>query len=398
MAHAVLSPSGASRWTVCTRSARLEQGFPDRAGEDAKKGTVAHVLAENLIKRELKLITEIRYLLVLSEIQSIVDANGNPYYDTEMLAYCEDYRDYVIEVYNRARAKTPDTIILLEQSLDLQAYIPEGFGTADVIIIADGTLYFIDLKYGKGVEVSAIENAQMKVYSLGALVKYDLVYSIDNVHMTIYQPRINNISEWEISAEALYDWGATFLRPQALLAFAGEGDFVPGEKQCKFCRAKPMCKALADYNMELAGEVFKDITLLSDMEVADILSRAKLFTDWITSLKDYALEQAVTNGKKWPGFKVVEGRSNRKYIDAKVVIERLKENGFDETVIFKPQELLGITALQGAIGKPVFASTVEPLLIKPQGKPTLVLLDDKRPEMSSFEDAASVFADVEIED
>lgn len=381
--HAILSPSGAERWLNCTPSARLEQQFPDRAGEAAKEGTLAHAIGELLIRVKLKTIKKYEYEEVLAGHKK------NTLYNDDMLAHAEEYASFVLERFLEAQTKNKHALIFLEQKLNLTDYVPEGFGTGDVIIIADGVLDIIDLKYGKGVPVSAENNKQMMLYSLGALREFEYMYDIDTVRMTIYQPRLDSISTWEIPAEQLNKWADEELKPRAALAFEGEGEFKPG-KHCQFCRAKGICKANAAANLEIAKYDFRETTLLKDEEVADIIDRAATFINWINGVEEYALNEAVA-GKKWPGYKVVEGRSNRKYLDDEKVATKLLQSGFNEAVIFKPQALLSITAMEKVITKKVFEDTLKGLIIKPPGKPALVPLSDKRPELNSAESAKKDF-------
>lgn len=388
MSHAILSPSGTERWFNCTPSVRLEQQFPDNAGVAAAEGTLAHSLGELLSRKSLKLIKKYQFEQQLAVIKA------DELYDNSMMDHCENYRDFVLERLYDAQARTKDALIFLEQKIDLTDFIPEGFGTTDVVIIADGIMDVIDLKYGKGVPVSAEENKQMMVYGLGALNAFDLMYDIHTVRMTIYQPRIDNISTWEISVKDLREWAETELRPRAKLAFDGAGEFVAG-KHCRFCKARGACKANADYNLVLAKHEFREADLLKEEEISDILDRAKLFTDWLNGVTDYALDQAVNHGKKWPGYKVVEGRSNRKYTSEEAVAKALTDSGFKEEVIYE-KSILGIGKMEKAIGKDVFAALLTPLIIKPAGKPALAPLSDKRAEYHSNEAAAIEFAEVDI--
>lgn len=388
--HAVLSPSGASRWLACTPSARLEQQFPDRAGAAAAEGTLAHTLGELMIKRRLDDITEGHYLNLLDSIQE------DPLYEAVMLEYCDAYAVYVMEQYNAARVHTPDAVILLEQRLNLTDYVPEGFGTGDCIIIANHTLDLIDLKYGKGVPVSAYENKQMMLYALGALREFDHLYDIRVVRMTIYQPRLDNVSVFEMPVEELRSWAIEYLIPRAQMAFAGDGEFAPGDA-CRFCKAKAVCKAHAQYHLQLARHDFKMPELLSDEEVTDILARADNFIKWINAVSEHALHEATINGKKWPGYKLVEGRSNRAYTDREKIFTGLITNGYKPEEITKPAELLTLTALEKIIQKTDFNAYVAPYVMKPQGKPTLVPATDRRPELNTPEAAAADFAGVEID-
>lgn len=385
--HAILSPSGASRWLACTPSARLEQQFPDRSGAAASEGTLAHTLGELLIRFKSKMILKTQYTKALKEIKA------NPQYEEAMFDYADNYACYVIEKFSAAQAHTKDAVLLVEQKLDLTEYVPEGFGTGDIMIIANKVLDFVDLKYGKGVEVSAENNKQMMLYALGALRGFECLFDIETVRMTIYQPRLDNISTFEMSVSDLKDWAENELKPRAELAFAGEGEFAPGEV-CRFCKAAATCKANADFNMELAKYEFKESLLLEDGEISDILSRAGLFTKWLNAVEEHAQHEAIVNGKKWPGYKLVEGRSNRTYLDESKVAELLISKGLEEDKIYQPKKILGITAMEKELGKSDFATYLSPLIVKPAGKPTLVPESDKRPELSSAANAANDFAEV----
>jgi hypothetical protein len=381
--HAVLSPSGAHRWLNCTPSARLEQKFPDTAGEIAREGTLAHRLSELLLRQQLKQVSKAIFTKELKEIES------DPLYDHSMHEHAESYCAFVLERFSEAQAHTKDAIIFLEHKLNLTDYIPEGFGTGDAIIIADGVMDICDLKYGKGVLVDAKNNKQMMLYSLGALRDFDFVYDIHSVRMTIFQPRIDNYSSWEMTVEDLREWADEELKPKAALAFKGEGEFVPGS-HCQFCRVKATCKAFANYNLEVAKYEFKDPALLDDLEITDILNRADIFSNWLNSVEEHALAEAVNNQKKWPGYKLVEGRSNRTYTSSDLVASKLLKAGFAEEIIYK-KEVLGITAMEKTLGKKEFNIYLSDLVIKPPGKPTLVPESDKRPEYSSTERAAKDF-------
>lgn len=384
MSHAVLSPSGASRWLNCTPSARLEQQFPDSSGEAAKEGTLAHELGELMLRLYLQLITRKDYDLTLKVIEA------SKYYNAEMWEHASNYAAFVIETFEAAKAITKDAVLQIEAQLNLTDYVPEGFGTGDAVIIADGMMNIIDLKYGKGVNVSCENNKQMMLYALGGLRDFDFMYSIDTVCMTIYQPRMDNISTFEMSVVDLQAWANNTLKPLAKLAFEGAGVFKVGD-HCRFCRAKAVCKANANENLELAKYDFAESVLLTDDEVADILSRASAFKAWITSVEDMALTEAVEKGKNWPGYKLVEGRSNRVYSDEDKVAKALVKEGFKEADIYT-KKILGITAMEKAITKKVFESALNGLIIKPAGKPTLVTMDDKRTAWNSAESAKNDFS------
>ena len=312
-----------------------------------------------------------------------------------MLEYCDDYATFVIERFNEALSHTPDAKLFLEKKLDMSDYVPEGFGTGDAVIVADTLMETIDLKYGKGVAVAVTENKQQMLYALGALKDFSLMYDIERLRMTIYQPRIGNIESFEMEVTDLLDWAETELKVKAAMAYAGEGEFIPGS-HCQFCKGASVCKALAEMNLELAKYEFAETNILSDDAIADILTRADTFIKWIDRVSEYALKEAVDNNKKWPGFKLVEGRSNRKYADVEAVEKILLDAGFEAENIFT-KKLLPITKMEAELGKKVFAQHLSNLVTKPQGKPTLVPLSDKRPEFSGIESAIADFANVPTE-
>lgn len=362
--HAILSASGAHRWMNCTPSARLELEFDDNSGEAAAEGTAAHALSEHKLRKALKMRSK---------------KPVSPYDSDEMDNYTDGYVEFVLEVIEQAKQICSDPLILIEQRLDFSKYVPEGFGTGDCLIIADGTLHIIDFKYGQGVLVSAEDNPQMKLYALGALDLFDGIYDIEMVSMTIYQPRRENVSTSTVSKENLYQWAEEVLKPKAELAFNGDGNFCPGE-WCQFCRAAVKCRARAEAKMKLATFEFALPPLLSDEEIADILSSIGDLTNWANEIIAYATDEAVNHGKKWPGFKVVEGRSNRKYKDEEAVAEAAKNAGYRD--IYK-QSLITITEMEKLMGKSKFNEVLGGLVIKPPGKPTLVPVSDKRPEMNT---------------
>ncbi|WP_294476225.1 DUF2800 domain-containing protein [uncultured Bacteroides sp.] len=377
MSHAILSPSSASRWLSCTPSARLETQYPDKAGDFAKEGTLAHEFGELWLKIHSKLIDNVRWAKRISELRK------DPLYSESLEEYTGGYADFVWEKYQLAQKTTSDAVLRIEEKIDLTAYVPEGFGTGDAVILADGTMEIIDLKYGKGVRVSAAENKQMMLYALGALDMFGFMYAIHTVRMTIYQPRLDNVSEWEIPVEELLMWGTSELAPRAKMAYAGEGSFVPG-KHCQFCRAKAQCRALTEKNLEVAKHEFDDASLLSDNEISKVLEQMDIIKNWMSAVEEYAL-QAALSGKVFPGFKLVEGRSIRKYADEKKVADRLLENGYKSDLIYEPAKLKTITAMEKLVTKKAFAAILGDLIIKPQGKPTLVPVSDKRQEWNSAE-------------
>lgn len=361
--HAILSASASHRWLNCTPSARLELEFEDNESEAAAEGTAAHALCEHKLKKALKMRSK---------------KPTSQYDSDEMDEHADGYVGFVIETLSEARNTCADPIILIEQRLDFSKYVPDGFGTGDCVIISEHALHIIDFKYGQGVLVDAEKNPQMMLYALGALEMYDTLYDIDEVSMTIYQPRRENISTWKISTEMLKEWAENTLVPRAELAFAGEGEYCPGE-WCTFCKAKVKCRARAEANLRLAQYEFRPSPLLSDEEIEAVLSRVADLTKWANEIADYAQNEAITRGKEWHGFKVVEGRSNRKYTDEDAVIEAAKAAGYKD--IFK-KSLIPITEMEKLMGKKQFSEILGELVYKPSGKPTLVPVSDKRPAIT----------------
>lgn len=387
-AHAKLSASGSSRWMACTPSAALESDFKDTTSFFAEEGTAAHELSEIFLLHEIGEITKRTRTMRLNKFKK-----ENEHYSQSMEDYVQSYVDVVMERVNEAHASTPDALVLVEQRLDFSDWVPEGFGTGDVLILADGQLEVVDLKYGKGVPVDAENNSQMRLYGLGAFDRYSMLFDIDRVRMTIVQPRLDSISSETLSADELLAWADGEVKPKAEMAWNGEGEFAPGA-HCRFCKANATCRARADENLKMAEFDFADPFLLSHDEVASILAKADELQKWAKDVSEYALGQAEKHGIKFPGWKLVEGRSNRKYTDPEAIAELLiLEKEYMPEFIYKPRELHTITALEKALGKKLFAETLADYIVKPPGKPTLVTESDKRPELSSAESAADDFAD-----
>ena len=362
--HAILSASSSDRWLHCPPSARLCETYEDKGSDYAAEGTDAHELCEYKLKKALGMDAS--------------DPTENLTWHNEEMEDCANgYAAYILEMVEAAKESCADPKVLIEQRVDFSRWVEQGFGTADCIIIADGTLRICDYKHGLGVLVDATDNPQMKCYALGALELFDDIYDIDNVSMTIYQPRRQNISTFEISKDALYKWADEVLKPTSDLAFAGDGNFLCGE-WCGFCKAKHECRARAESNLTLAQYDFKFPPLLEDSEIEYILSRADELVAWASDIKEYALQQAIS-GKEWAGWKLVEGRSNRKYSNEEAVIQVVTDAGFDPY----EKKLLGITAMQKRLGKSRFDELLTAYIEKPQGKPTLVPESDKRPAMNN---------------
>ena len=369
--HAILSPSSADRWLHCTRSARLELEFSDKESSAAAEGTAAHALCEHKVKKALKQ----RSRRPTSEYDS-----------DEMEELTDAYRDYVLEQLTQERQTCPDAQVFVETRLDLTAYVPGSFGTCDCLIVSDDKLHIIDFKYGQGVLVEAEENPQMKLYALGALDIYDGLYDFKEVAMTIFQPRRENVSTWTVTVDELRRWAEEELKPKAELADAGEGEFCSGD-WCMFCKAAVKCRARAQAKLELAKQEFSLPPIITDEEIEDILPRLPDLTKWANDIMAYATDAALNHGKQWKGFKVVEGRSVRKYSDEDAVIKAAKDAGY--TDIFRTS-LITLTEMEKLMGKKKFKDILGGLVVKPQGKPTLVPDTDKRPAITG-NDAKSDF-------
>lgn len=361
--HATLSASSSHRWLNCTPSALLEQLFPNKESNAAAEGTAAHALCEHKLRRALKMQSR---------------KPTSKYHSDEMDAHTDAYVQFVMETLAEARQLCDDPVLLMEQRLDFSEYVPGGFGTGDCVIIADKLLHIIDFKYGQGVLVDAEQNPQMMLYALGALHVFGSLYDIETVSMTIYQPRRENISTWSISVAELLDWAESELSPKAQLAAEGKGDFCPGP-WCTFCRAAVKCKARAEEKMDLAKYEFAKPPLLTDEEIEDILGRLDDLTHWANEIMAYAQDAALNHGKQWRGYKVVEGRSVRKYTDEEAVVAAAKAAGY--TDIYR-RILLPITEMERLMGKQTFRAVLGDYVEKPAGKPTLVPLSDKRPPLA----------------
>ena len=360
--HALLNASSSHRWLTCPPLPRLENFFEKEVSEVANEGTDAHRLSEYKLRK------------VLGEK---VRKPKLKYFDKDMDNYTDDYVNYIVETIENIKKSTKDPIVLVEQRLDFSNYVPDGFGTGDCIIIADKILHIIDLKYGRGVEVSAEENPQMMLYALGALNIYDALYDIDEVVMTIFQPRKYNISSSKNSVEELKNWADTVLKEKAELAFNGLGVVTYGP-WCQFSNCNVVLRARKDYHDKLMRFQLCSPHLLNDAEIEEVLEHIDDLVKWASEIKEYATKITLENDKEWSNYKLVEGRSIRKIKDEERVAEILKENGYND--IYRTS-LLTLTELQKLLGKDKFNELLGDYIIKPEGKPTLVLKSDKRKEI-----------------
>lgn len=365
--HALLSASSSHRWLNCPPSAKLCAKQEECVSPYARQGTDAHSLCQFKLEHMLGMDT--------------ADPTENlEFYDAEMEICAQDYASYVMEQIAEAKTYCPDPKVLIEQHLDFSKYVEHGFGTGDCIIVADDTLQIIDYKHGLGILVRAEGCSQMMCYALGAIELFDGIYDINAVKMTIYQPRKNNISTYTLSKAELLQWGHDVLAPTAKLAYAGKGEFRAGD-HCQFCKVKATCRKRAEYNLEMARYDFEMPAALENSEIESILSKVDNLVSWANDIKEYALQQALS-GTHYEGFKVVEGRSNRKYTDEQAVADAVITAGYNPY----EQKLLGITAMASILGRKNFEEILGNLVFKPPGKPTLVPDNDVRPATNTAND------------
>jgi len=381
--HALLSASGAHRWLECTPSAQLELQFPQSTSEYAEEGTAAHELCELTARYWLGEISEAEYENQRDEL-----AKGK-YYNAEMQECANDYAKFVAEKTAAARETCEDAFTALEVRVDFSKYVKDGFGTGDCIIVSDNVLEIIDFKYGKGVRVEAAGNPQMKLYALGAYLEYNTLFDIDSVRMTIFQPRLSGVqSSDEITVKELLEWAEKYVKPRAKLAYKGEGEFAPSEEVCKFCRAKAQCKARADKNLKLFDEA-PDVLLLTPEDAGKILEQAGDIQSWLADLESL-VSFTLLAGQPVEGWKMVEGRSNRRFADELKVVDAMKAAGYDESLLYE-RKLITLTQMEKDFGKKAVAETLGELIVKPQGKPTLAPAKDKRPEFRPEEQLLAEF-------
>ena len=357
--HARFSPSAANRRLNCPPSLVLEEQFDEEESQYAAEGTAGHALAEHLIKKHLKIRTK----------RPVSD-----YYSDDLLEAVDEYVSFVIGEIEDARRECTTPVICVEQRVDASDYVDECFGTADAVIVTDKVAHVIDLKLGKGVPVYAEENPQLMIYGLGVLSMAELLYDVETVRLTVFQPRLNSSSTWDVSPSALKKWGEEVLRPRGAMALMGAGEFSAGA-WCRFCRARNQCRARAEEFLKLAQMEFRAPALLSDEEISEVLRKSDELAKWASDVYAFAQDQAIIHGKVWPGYKLVEGRSVRKYTSDEEVAEAAKAAGYKD--IYK-HSLIGIGEMEKLMGKDDFARILGHLVYKPQGKITLAPDTDKR--------------------
>ena len=379
--HALLSASSAHRWLHCTGSPLLEKEFPDTTSVYAQEGTLAHELCELKLKKYTTVMPKGTYTRAHNKITK------SELWQNEMESTSETYLEYVKGIMLACKIAPA---VLIEKRVDFSRYVPEGFGTADCLILAGDTLHVIDYKHGKGVVVDADHNPQMMLYALGAMSELSLLYRFKFVHMTIVQPRVNNISEFTMSADELREWGESVVKPKAEAAISGKGEFEAGD-WCRFCRAKQQCKTRYESNDSLYPELSAqhDPRLITLAELGEYLKRGRDMAAWLEDMKEYALSESLA-GADVPGWKAVEGRGSRAFTDTDEAVETLVKNGIDESVLYE-RRVLTLAQMEKAVGKKAFGEIVGNLVVKNPGKPTLVEESDKRPRITNQPTAADVF-------
>ena len=388
--HAILSASTAHRWLTCTPSARLElEEGQEECSVYAEEGTAAHALAEIMLSYQFDKINATEYEKALTDWHNT--EVYEKYYNAEFQEYVNSHVVFVVE-----QTKGLNNFhIYFELRVNFSNIVPQGFGTSDVVIVTEDMIHVIDLKFGAGVPVSALENPQLRLYGMGAL---NLFPRTRFIQMTINQPRLDSHDTEILTKKELLDWAFNFVKPRAEEAIKGEGILTPEEDACRFCKLRGKCKARADYQLALAQKEFNIVDQRENLaqsmtpeRLSTILQIAPLFIDWFKDVQAYALGQ-LANGAKIPGFKLVEGRSNRIITNEEAVKEKLLSLGFTEDEIMKPREMLGISKLEALVGKKLFAEMFEDYLVKPAGKLTLAPENDRRPEVNNLALAQSDFA------
>lgn len=385
--HALLSASAAHRWLQCTAAPKMEAKFPDTTSEYAKEGTLAHSIAE--LKLRAYAVEPMSHATFTRRLNKL---KKDELYQQEMDTHTETYLHYVKGILLSYQSK-PYAVV--EKRVDFSQYVPQGFGTADCLIMAPGELHVVDFKYGKGVPVDAVNNPQMRLYALGALSTYQLLYQFRTVHMHIVQPRIQNFSQETLGIDILRQWAEDVVKPKAQEALSADGGkFHPGEC-CRFCRAKAPCKARSEYYAAMVDTAYekRDMTMITMPELGEYLKKAKLLKEWAENLQEYAISQCL-QGVHVPGWKCVEGRGIRAFTDTDAAFSRLMENGIDESILYERVPLT-LAKTEKAIGKKLFEELVSEYIEKKPGKPALVPESDKRPPLDLTPKAADVFKSIE---
>ena len=377
--HARLSASGSKKWLNCPLSLSLEEQIEDKESVYAKEGTIAHALGELKLKFKFKQLGRAEYSIerekLLTELKEEIKELDN---------HTDDYVEFVTERYNKALANCGDAEILIEERLDYSRYAKEGFGTGDIVITDYETIEIIDLKYGKGVKVDAFENPQLMLYGLGALEIYNEFFDIKTIKMTIFQPRLDSISSFEMASEELIKWGEEVVKPKSEQAYNGIGECVYGT-HCDegFCKARPLCRVYTEHHTAIKKYEHKHPSLLTKEELVDIYDVSTSYDKWIKSVKTYLLQEML-KGEKYPGLKLVEGRSIRSFLNEKDVVKALKTIGLKKTD-YVVEKLISVADAEKMLSKTQFDEFLGELVVKPKGAPTIAKAEDKRLEYNSAE-------------
>lgn len=364
-AHALLSASGAERWLACTPSARLEEMLPESQSTYADEGRLAHEIAELKLRKYTTTMKLAEFNKAMKKLKE------NPIFKEEMIGHAQAYVDYIGKILHGMKEKPH---IVIEKQVDYSNYVQSGFGTADCIIIGDDKIQVIDYKYGQGVPVSAEDNPQMKLYALGALNAYNLLFPVSKIIMAIFQPRLSSESESQLLIDELLTWGES-IKPRAEMAYKGEGEFVSGD-HCRFCRAKAQCRHRADAHTALEDFDMATPPLISDAEVGELLIRGQYLAKWLKDLEAYALSTCLQGGEI-PGWKAVHGRSSRQFVDHEAAFEALLAAGYEKSMLYETVPLT-LAGVEKQIGKSSFNEVLGGMVTSPPGKPTLVKASDKR--------------------
>ncbi len=393
-AHALLSPSGSTRWLNCTASARLEDLEPEPPQSDfANEGTLAHEFAELFLRKELGIIYPSEYQCKKEELQAHKLYGGKA-----MLDYVDEYVAFCMEVYNRGRAQNLPTQMLVEAKLDLTAWVQESFGAVDDLIVVGTVLYIIDLKYGQGMVVDAKGNSQLRLYGLGGLqhAQNTLGVNITHVVLCIVQPRVYGHTSTEtLAVQELLDWGEKIVKPKAIAAWNGEGQPCAGS-WCKWCKVKHKCSSISKMANESAKVAFSEdaAALLTDAQVLENYKKLQMIQDWCSSVGDYVLQKAL-KGHKWDGYKVVRNTGRRAWKSEKEAIQGLQCLMLPEEH-YMTKSLKTLTAIEKSIGKPTFRKFMSKLIVKKEGNLTLAPESDDRQPVT-VETAAEVFSSNPVE-
>lgn len=375
--HAKLSASSAHRWLHCTPAAELESQYPDKESVYTIEGSIAHELAALKLQKYFSPMSARTYNSRKKKIEKLEG------YTEEMDACTDTYLEYIKSIVV-SLSSTPYAAI--EQRVSYDQYVPDGFGTADSILIHGDTLWITDYKHGKGVPVEAEHNEQLQLYALGAIQSYAFLYTIKHIVLSIIQPRTSTLTPntWTIEADKLLDWGENFVKSRAALAYNGKGEFNPGEKTCRFCKAKAVCRARAEKNLELARNEFAPPRTLSYEEIGGILTQAQDLKAWVSDLEEYALDKALS-GQHITGWKLVEGRSTRRFFDADAAFDKLIAAGVDRELLYVRKPIT-LAETEKLIGKKRFSELLATDVEKPRGKPTLVPETDSRVPYTTAKD------------